>query len=98
AAVQVWVALGMPASMNSIWVYRIPSLLGALAATLLAYWAALAFVARRPALLAALMLAVSLMFAIQARLARTDEVLLAVFIAALRAMGRIYLSQRQRHV
>jgi len=93
-AVQASVALGMPASMNSIWVYRIPSLLGALAATLLAYWAALAFVARRPALLAALMLAVSLMFAIQARLARTDEVLLAVFIAALGAMGRIYLAER----
>ncbi|HEX7197973.1 MAG TPA: glycosyltransferase family 39 protein, partial [Dongiaceae bacterium] len=94
ATVQVSVALGMPPAMNSIWVYRIPSLLGALAAALLAYWAALAFVARRPALLAALMLVVSLMFAIQARLARTDEVLLAVFIAALGAMGRIYLAER----
>ena len=53
-AVQVAVALGMPPSMNSIWVYRIPSLLGALAASLLAYWAALAFVGRQPALLALL--------------------------------------------
>jgi 4-amino-4-deoxy-L-arabinose transferase-like glycosyltransferase len=95
ATVQVSVALGMPPAMNSIWVYRIPSLLGALAAALLAYWAALAFVARRPALLAALMLVVSLMFTIQARLARTDEVLLAVFIAALGAMGRIYLAERE---
>jgi 4-amino-4-deoxy-L-arabinose transferase-like glycosyltransferase len=95
AAVKASVALGMPSSMNSIWVYRIPSLLGALAAVLLTYWAALGFVARRPALLAALMLAVSLMLGIQARLARTDEVLLAVFVAALGAMGRIYLAERQ---
>lgn len=92
--VKAAVALGMPPAMNSIWVYRIPSLLGALAAVLLTYWAALGFVARRPALLAGLMLAVSLMLGIQARLARTDEVLLAVFIAALGAMGRIYLAER----
>src|SRR5689334_777433 len=93
--VKAAVALGMPTAMNSIWVYRIPSLLGALAAVLLTYWAALGFVGRRPALLAGLMLAVSLMLGIQARLARTDEVLLAVFIAALGAMGRIYLAERQ---
>ena len=93
--VKASVALGMPPAMNSIWVYRIPSLIGALAAVLLTYWAALGFVARRPALLAGLMLAVSLMLGIQARLARTDEVLLAVFIVALGAMGRIYLAERQ---
>ena len=93
--VKASVALGMPPAMNSIWAYRIPSLIGALAAVLLTYWAALGFVARRPALLAGLMLAVSLMLGIQARLARTDEVLLAVFIVALGAMGRIYLAERQ---
>ena len=95
AVVKSAVALGMPSAMNSIWVYRIPSLIGAVAAVLLTYWTALAFVGRRPAVLAALMLAVSVMFDLQGRLARTDEVLMAVFLAALGAMARIYLGERQ---
>ena len=40
-----------------IWLYRIPSLIGAIGAVLLTYWAALAFVSRRGAVLAALMMA-----------------------------------------
>ena len=39
---------------RTIWLYRIPSLIGAIGAVLLTYWAALAFVTRRAALLAAL--------------------------------------------
>ena len=95
AVVKSAVALGMPSAMNSIWAYRIPSLIGAVAAVLLAYWTALAFVGRRPAVLAALMLAVSVMFDLQGRLARTDEVLMAVFVAALGSMARIYLAERR---
>jgi 4-amino-4-deoxy-L-arabinose transferase-like glycosyltransferase len=95
AVVKSAVALGLPSAMTSIWVYRIPSLIGAIAAVLLTYWTALAFVGRRPAVLAALMLAVSAMFDLQGRLARTDEVLMAVFLAALGAMARIYLGERQ---
>ena len=95
AVVKSAVALGMPSAMTSIWVYRIPSLIGAVAAVLLAYWTALAFVGRRPAVLAALLLAVSVMFDVQGRLARTDEVLMAVFLAALGAMARIYLAERR---
>ena len=34
---------------TTIWLYRIPSLLGAIGAVLLTYWAALAFVSRRAA-------------------------------------------------
>ena len=94
AVVKSAVTLGMPSAMTSIWVYRIPSLIGAVAAVLLAYWTALAFVGRRAAVLAALMLAVSVMFDLQGRLARTDEVLMAVFLAALGAMARIYLAER----
>src|SRR5881227_3483896 len=41
-AVKVASALGLRQSLNSIWVYRIPSLIGALGAVLLTYWAALA--------------------------------------------------------
>ncbi len=93
--VKTAVALGMPSAMTSIWVYRIPSLIGAVAAVLLTYWTALAFIGRRPAVLAALMLAASVMFDLQGRLARTDEVLMAVFLAALGAMARIYLAERR---
>src|SRR5262245_47407141 len=45
-------ALGVPQAISTIWLYRIPSLIGAIAAVLLTYWAALAFVARRAAVLA----------------------------------------------
>src|SRR5262249_9458594 len=57
AAVKAGSALGVRNALNTIWLYRIPSLIGAVGAVLLTYWAALAFVSRRAALLAALMLA-----------------------------------------
>ena len=50
-------ALGMPNAQHTIWVYRIPSLIGAIGAVLLTYWTALSFVSRRAALLAGLMMA-----------------------------------------
>ncbi|HML12829.1 MAG TPA: glycosyltransferase family 39 protein [Xanthobacteraceae bacterium] len=92
AAVRAGEALGVPQARTTIWLYRIPSLVGALAAVLLTYWAALAFVSRRSACLAALMLAASLMLGIEARLAKTDAVLLATVVAAMGAMGRVYLN------
>jgi 4-amino-4-deoxy-L-arabinose transferase-like glycosyltransferase len=91
AAVRAGEALGVPQARTSIWLYRIPSLGSALAAVLLTYWTALAFVSRRNACLAALMLAASLMLGVEARLAKTDAVLLATVIAAMGAMGREYM-------
>ncbi len=87
-------ALGVPRARTRIWLYRIPSLLGALGAVLLTYWAALAFLPRRGAVLAGLFVAVSLMLGIQGRLARTDALLLVGFAAVLGAMGRSYLAPR----
>src|SRR5215472_6181209 len=52
-------ALGISDAHTTIWLYRIPSLLGAVGAVLLTYWAALAFVSRQAAVLAGLMLAAS---------------------------------------
>src|SRR5262249_39362934 len=49
-------ALGFPQALTTIWLYRLPSLIGAIAAVLLTYWAGLAFVSRRAALLAGLMM------------------------------------------
>jgi 4-amino-4-deoxy-L-arabinose transferase-like glycosyltransferase len=57
AAVKAGEALGVPRPRATIWLYRLPSLFGAIGAVLLTYWAALAFVSRRGALIAALMMA-----------------------------------------
>src|SRR5215813_2214593 len=51
AVVQTASALGMPRARTTIWLYRIPSLIGAVGAVLVTYWAALAFVTRRAAVL-----------------------------------------------
>jgi len=84
-------ALGFRQALASIWVYRIPSLIGAIGAVLLTYWAALAFVSRRAAVLAALMMASCLLLGIERLLAKTDAMLLLTVTAAMGAMGRAYL-------
>ena len=95
AAVKTGEALGVPEAKTTIWLYRLPSLFGAMAAVLLTYWAALAFVGRRGALVSALMMASSILLGVEARLATTDAVLLATCVAAMGALARIYLSQRR---
>ena len=95
AAVKTGRALGVPHALTTIWLYRLPSLFGATGAVLLTYWAALAFVGRRAALLAALMLASSILLGVEARLAKTDATLLFACVAAMGALGRIYLSKRR---
>ena len=95
AAVKSGAALGVPNALATIWLYRLPSLFGAIGAVLLTYWAALAFVARRAALIAALMMATSILLGVEARLAKTDAVLLMTVVAAMGAMARVYLSRRR---
>src|SRR5450631_2611217 len=75
--------LGMTRALNTIWLYRIPSLLGAITAVLLTYWTALAFVSQRAASLAGLMMASALLLGVEARLATTDAALLASVVAAM---------------
>src|SRR5262249_16494748 len=94
AVVNAAEGLGAPKARTTIWLYRIPSLLGALGAVLLTYWTALAFVSRRAAALAGLMLATSILLGVEARLAKTDAMLLATVVAAMGALARIYLSKR----
>jgi len=95
AAVHAGEALGVPHARTTIWLYRLPSLIGATGAVLLTYWAALAFGARRTALLAALMMASSILLGVEARLAKTDAMLLFMSVAAMGAMARIYMSVRR---
>ena len=78
-----------------IWLYRIPSFIGATGGVLLTYWTALAFVSRRAAMLAAIMMASCILLGVEARLAKTDAMLFLTVVAAMGAMARIYLGEGQ---
>jgi 4-amino-4-deoxy-L-arabinose transferase-like glycosyltransferase len=92
AAVETASALGLPRAQVRIWLYRVPSLIGALGAVLLTYWTALSFVTRRGAVLAGLMMGSSVLLGVEARLAKTDAMLLLTVVAAMGALARVYLS------
>src|SRR5947209_8661042 len=92
AAVEIATALKLPKAELRIWVYRLPSLIGAIGAVLMTYWTALGFVTRRAAVLAALLMCASVLLGVEARLAKTDAMLLFCVTAAMGAMGRAYLS------
>src|SRR3954451_18360039 len=92
AAVATASAFGLPRPQARIWLYRIPSLLGATGAVLLTYWTALAFVTRRGAILAGLIICSSVLLGAEARLAKTDAMLLFTVVAAMGALARVYLS------
>jgi len=85
-------AAGVPDALSTIWLYRMPSLFGAIGAVLLTYWTALAFVTRRGAVLAALLMAGSILLGVEARLAKTDAVLLLTILAAIGALARTYMT------
>ena len=92
AAVGTAAKLGLPRAQVRIWLYRVPSLIGAFGAVLLTYWTALAFVTRRGAILAALIMGSSVLLGVEARLAKTDAMLLFTVVAAMGAMAKVYLS------
>src|SRR5919201_127847 len=93
AVVKAAQGLGVRNALTTIWLYRVPSLLGAIGAVLLTYWTALAFVSRRAAVLAGLMLAGSVLLNVEARLAKTDAMLLLATVAAMGALAHAYLGR-----
>jgi 4-amino-4-deoxy-L-arabinose transferase-like glycosyltransferase len=95
AVVNTASALGVANARTSIWLYRLPSLIGAIGAVLLTYWCALAFVSRRGAVLAALMMMSSSILGVEARLAKTDAVLLFMVVGAMAVLARVYLAPRR---
>src|SRR3974390_2285546 len=72
AVVEAAAKLGVPNAQLRIWLYRVPSLIGAIGTVLLTYWTALAFVSRRSAILAALMMCSSILLVVEAHMAKTD--------------------------
>jgi 4-amino-4-deoxy-L-arabinose transferase-like glycosyltransferase len=95
AAVRGAQSLGALDPRTSIWLYRLPSLVGATGGVLLTYWTALAFGSRRTAYLAGLLLGCSLLLGVEARLAKTDAMLLLTVVAAMGALARVYLDFRR---
>jgi 4-amino-4-deoxy-L-arabinose transferase-like glycosyltransferase len=85
-------ALAGERAATTMWLYRVPSLVGAIGAVLLTYWTALAFVSRRAAVLAALMMASCVLLGVERLLAKTDSMLLLTVTAAMGAMARAYLA------
>ena len=88
AVVKTASALGFERALTTIWLYRVPSLVGAIGAVLLTYWAALALVSRRAAVLAALMMASCVLLGIERLIAKTDAMLLMTVVAAMGALAR----------
>lgn len=76
-----------------LWVFRLPSLVGAVLAVLLSYWCARAFVAPPPALLAGALTAAALPLGAAARLGEPDALLLAAILAMQGALARVWLSR-----
>ncbi|HEV2336032.1 MAG TPA: glycosyl transferase [Stellaceae bacterium] len=83
---------------TAIWPYRVPSLLGAIAAVLLTFGMGAALYrdeeARRRAAIAAVLLGSALATVAEAHIAKTDAALLAAVIAGQGALGLAYVSAR----
>lgn len=86
-------ALGMGRD-DRIWTYRLPSLLGAIAASWLTVWCALAFVGAEIALVAGLLLLSTVLLTAEATIATTDAVLLACTVAVQSVLLRVYCAAR----
>ncbi len=96
ASVGLAEALGFDGARATIWLYRLPSLAGAIAAVLLTYWAGLAWLENRYAFTAAALMAATVLIGVEARLAKTDAVLTASIVAAMGALARVYATRESQ--
>ena len=83
-------------SNNQIWVYRLPTILGAMLSVLATFWYARAFLSPIHSILAALMVCASILFNIQARLANVDVLFVATMTIAHGSLARIWLSSKMQ--
>jgi 4-amino-4-deoxy-L-arabinose transferase-like glycosyltransferase len=79
---------------SHIWTYRVPSLLGALAAGWGTVWCALAVAGAETALVAGLLMLTSVLLTAEATIATTDAVLLAFVVAVQGVLLRLYRAAR----
>src|SRR3954470_7219893 len=79
---------------DQIWTYRLPSLLGAIAASWLTFWVALAVTGAEAAFLAGLLMLGSVLLTAEASIATTDAVLLACALGVQGVLLRLYRAAR----
>ena len=91
AAVSAAEALGVEDARRSIWVYRLPSQLGAVLSVVLLAWVGAPLVGARAAMLAAAALSLTILLGVEARLAKTDAMILATVLAAQGVLARAWL-------
>jgi 4-amino-4-deoxy-L-arabinose transferase-like glycosyltransferase len=86
--------LGNEGQDNRIWTYRLPSLLGGIAAAWLTVWCALAVAGAEVALLAGILMLGSVLLTAEATIATTDAVLLACVLGVQGVLLRLYRAAR----
>lgn len=81
-----------------LWIYRLPSLIGAVLSVLASFWLARAFVSPAAALLVGGFVALAIIVGVEARLAKTDAMLFATIIIAQGALARIWLKNSAKRL
>jgi len=81
-----------------LWVYRLPSIIGAVLSVLASFWLARAFMGPAGALLVGGFVALAIIVGVEARLAKTDAMLLATIVVAQGALARIWLKNPGRRL
>lgn len=81
-----------------LWIYRLPSLIGATLCVLLSFWVARAFMGPGGALVVGLFTASAIILGVEARLAKTDAILFATILLAQGALARIWLKEVDRRL
>jgi 4-amino-4-deoxy-L-arabinose transferase-like glycosyltransferase len=81
-------------TLNQIWTYRLPSLLGALAAVAATFFLARLFAGVETAFTAGLLLGMSVLLMSEAKIAKTDAALVGCITVAQAVLMRAYLSAR----
>ena len=79
-----------PDKLNSIWAYRIPSLLASLAAVILTYAIACLFIKKQAALFSGILLASSFLVNAEAHMAKTDALLLISLLITQYGLAKTY--------
>lgn len=87
------VALVGDGTDSAVWVYRLPSIIGAIAVLLLTWWMGLAFGRPRAALLAAVLVAATPLLVAEAHLAKADAIFLAAIVLAHGALARLWMKK-----
>jgi 4-amino-4-deoxy-L-arabinose transferase-like glycosyltransferase len=82
------------APYTDIWVYRLPSVIGAICAVLMVFWIGARFYDTQTGLIAGALLGGSLLMVGEAHIAKTDAVQLACIVAAQALIAKFYFAAR----